>query len=149
VLFAAASASAATVCRFASATSMPFGAYDVLSSISNDSQVDVTVTCDRSGGPQNTTMSLRVGQGLYGTSVNARRMGLAGGGDFLDYGLYRDAGRSSVWGTTDAVDTMQRSVTVPNNSSASTTFTIYGRIPALQNATVGSYFDSVDLTLIY
>jgi spore coat protein U-like protein len=68
-------------------------------------------------------------------------------GEFLAYGLYTDAGRSKVWGFSNGVNTMSQSLSVPNKSSRSTTFIIYGRVPALQDAAVGSYSDLVQVTV--
>jgi len=138
---------AATLCHFATSGSIAFGLYDVLASTPNDTLVNVTVACERNGGPANVVLTVRLSQGSNGTSVTARRMGLIGGGDYLEYGLYRDVSRSSVWGFSDGIDTVSRSITVPNKGSASASFTIYGRIPAQQNVSVGTYSDSILLTV--
>lgn len=144
----AASADAATVCRLASGGGMAFGLYDILSTAPNDSLLNLTVACDREGGPRNITVNMRLSAGANGTAVDARRMAHAGGaGEFLAYGLFRDVGRSSVWGFTDGVDTVARMLSVPNKGTASTTFTIYGRIPAQQDVRIGSYTDMVQVTI--
>ena len=143
-------AHAATTCRIINAGSLAFGNYDLFSAAPTDSLANVTVTCSRQGGPQNETILMRVGQGVNGTSVNARRMLHTGGsGNTLNYGLYRDVGRSSVWGILDNVNTVSALVAVPNNGSASATFTIYGRIPPQQDVAPGTYGDSVQVTIIY
>lgn len=147
-LVLAPAAGAATLCRLATAGGIAFGPYDVLSAAPLDTLLAFDVACDRSGGPPGVTLVVRLGQGANGTSVDNRRMlHLGASGDLLAYGLYRDVSRTSVWGFSDGVDTVTRSLTVPNNSSASTTFTIYGRIPAGQNVTVGPYRDSVQITV--
>lgn len=148
LLLAAGHASAATVCRLVSGGGMAFGTYDVLSTAPNDTLLQVAVTCERNGGPQGVTLTLRLGPGANGSAATARRMAHTGGsGDFLNYGLYRDVARSATWGSTDGVDTVARALNVPNKSSASTTFTIYGRIPPQQDVSVGSYGDTVQITL--
>jgi spore coat protein U-like protein len=68
-------------------------------------------------------------------------------GEFLAYGLYTDAGRSTVWGFSSGVNTMSQSLSIPNKDTRSITFIIYGRIPALQVAAVGSYSDLVQVTV--
>lgn len=143
-------APAAVVCRLVSGGSLGFGPYDFFAASPNDSLANVSVTCSRDGGPQNNTLLMRVDQGMNGTSVTARRLLHAGGaGDSLAYGLYRDVGRNNVWGTTDNVNTVSTNLSIPNKSSASATFIIYGRIPAGQDVSAGTYRDTVGVTLIY
>ncbi len=148
LLVSACSVQAAIVCRIVSGTTLAFGAYDVLSLQPKDTQGTVGITCDRSGGPQNVTVLMRLGIGTHGTSVSARRMrDSSGSGDFLSYGLYRDSGRNNVWGSSDNIDTMSQALSVPNNQSRSVSFVIYGRIPAQQDVSAGSYGDSVQITV--
>jgi Uncharacterized secreted protein len=143
-------ASPAAVCRIVSGGSLAFGPYDVLSSSPADSQVDVTVTCDRDGGPRNVTLTLLVDQGANGTSVNARRMVHTGGlSDALAYGIYSDPARSSVWGSSVGINTINAGLSLENKSSATAQFTVFGRIPAGQDVSVGNYSDTVQVTLMY
>jgi spore coat protein U-like protein len=44
---------------------------------------------------------------------------------------------------------MGAALAVPSVGSAAASFTIYGRIPAAQNARVGSYSDAVQITINY
>ena len=62
---------------------------------------------------------------------------------------WSSAGRTNVWGTTDNVNTVSTNLSIPNNSTASATFIIYGRIPAGQDVSAGTYRDTVGVTLIY
>lgn len=150
VLLAPTASTAAIVCRIVSAGTLAFGPYDALAPAPNDTQIDVTVTCDRDGGPQNVTLTLQANQGMNGTSVNARRLAHTGGTpDALAYGLYSDPARSDVLGMSDGVNTMQVPLAIGNKNSATARLTIFGRIPAGQDVTVGSYSDSVQLTLMY
>lgn len=138
---------AATVCRLMSGDTLAFGTYDVLAAAPNDTLVNVEVTCERDGGPATVTLTLALGPGTNGSSVSARRMARTGGGDWLSYGLYREVSRTNIWGFSTGVDTVSRTLTVPNKQTASATFTIYGRIPVAQNAMVGSYSDAVQITV--
>lgn len=139
---------AATICRLQSGGSVDFGPYDTFAATPADTTASVQVRCDRDGGPQNVSMTLGLGAGANGTSVNNRRMLQAGGtGDYLSYGLFRDVGRSSPWGFTVGVDAVTQMIAVPNKDSAIATFTIYGRIPAMQNVSVGTYTDRIQVTL--
>jgi spore coat protein U-like protein len=146
LLAAAPLANAATVCRITALSGLAFGSYDILAAAPTDTQANIGVTCDRDGGPQNVTVEMGLDAG-GGGSVSARRMTLIGGSDTLSYGLFSDIGRSSVWGSTSGINTVSRTLSVPNRSSASTTLTIYGRIPALQDVPAGGYADSVQITL--
>jgi spore coat protein U-like protein len=150
IMLLAPPASTAAVCRILSGGSLAFGPYDVLSPAPTDTQADVTVTCDRDGGPRNLTLTMQVNQGMNGTSVNARRMAHTGGArDVLEYGLYRNPARSDVWGMSDGVNTMSVPLSVQNKDSASANFTIFGRIPPGQDVPAGNYSDTVQITLIY
>lgn len=141
---------AVTTCRIVSDGSLAFGSYEYFAPLPNDSLANITVTCTRVGGPQRLPILMRVDQGLHGASVSSRRMLHTGGrGDLLPYNLFRDAGRSNVWGTSDNVNTVSQEVAIPNNGTASTTYTIYGRIPIQQDVSPGTYRDSVRVTVIY
>jgi spore coat protein U-like protein len=95
-------------------------------------------------------LTLRVDQGVNGSSVANRRMvHTSGSGDALSYGLYRDPQRSSVWGVSDGIDTVGASLAVPNLGAGVASFTLYGRIPPGQNARVGTYADAVQITVAY
>jgi spore coat protein U-like protein len=140
-----------TVCRIVSGGGIAFGSYDIFSPAPNDSLVNINITCSRTGGPQTVLVTMRLSPGANSTSATGRQMQRIGGaGDYLAYGLYRDVSRSSanVWGFSDGIDTSSMTLNIPNNASASATFTIYGRIPPQQDAAAGSYSDTVLLTLV-
>lgn len=150
LLVLAQAAQADIVCRATAGTGIAFGTYEVDSSVHNDSLMNLTVTCDRNGGPQFVTLAMRLGPGLNSGSAGTRRMARIGAPvDHLSYGLYRDVGRSSPWGTTDGVDTMVQTLDVPNKGSRAATFVIYGRIPAGQDVSAGTYSDSVQAIILY
>mgnify|MGYP000971199406 CR=1 FL=1 len=147
-LLAASSASAVTTCTFQSGGSAVFPPYDALSPAPVDTALNLSVVCSRQGGPQFVTVTVSLGPGQYGTSATTRRMQQAGGtGDLLTYGLFQDPGRSSPWGYSPGIDTLSVVLAVPNKSSAQTTFTVYGRIPPMQDVSAGTYMDSVQVTL--
>jgi spore coat protein U-like protein len=148
LLLLAEGAMAAAICRLQSGGSADFGPYDTFAATPADTNATVQVRCERDGGTQNVSMTLGLSAGANGTAVNNRRMLQAGGaGDYLSYGLFRDVGRSSPWGFTEGVDAVTQIVSVPNKDSAIATFTIYGRIPARQNVSVGTYTDRIQVTL--
>ncbi|HET8745748.1 MAG TPA: spore coat U domain-containing protein [Ramlibacter sp.] len=150
LLLLASVAQGQTVCRVASAGPLAFGEYDSRAPVPKDTETDVSVTCERDGGPQNLTILMRVDQGVNGASVGNRRMAHVGGSrDVLNYGLYSDVSRSKVWGTSDNIDTVTRNLSVPNKGSASVLFRMYGRIPPRQDVSAGRYSDSVQITVMY
>lgn len=142
--------SAAATCRIVSGGTLAFGPYDVLASNPTDTQVDVTVTCERDGGPRKLTLVMQVDRGRNGPSVNARRLARVGGGtSTLDYGLYRNAARSNVVGMSIGVDTLSVPISVDNKSSDTARLTLFGRIPPGQDVPAGDYSDSVQVTVSY
>jgi spore coat protein U-like protein len=113
------------------AGSVAFGAYDPL--VAND-----TTPLDQTG-----TFTVRCVKGVTANvglddGLNTGRQMSDGGSELLDYELYQDAGRTTVWGETGGA---RYSYTAANRSAA--TLTIYGRIPAGQDVAAGSYTDTV------
>jgi spore coat protein U-like protein len=67
------------------------------------------------------------------------------GSDFLTYELYKESARTNVWGNAGgALVTLAAA-----SSNAPQTLTVYGRIPPGQNVSVGSFGDSVQITVTY
>src|SRR5262245_8809910 len=133
------------ICSFSTNPGMAFGAYDDSSAAPTNSTTDIVVRCLRNGGPPNPSVTVTLGAGNSG-SVAARE--LRSGANPMSYNLYRDSARTQVWGQTAGVDAVTVTVNgIPNNSYTDTTFTIYGRIPALQNVPAGAYSDSVQMTV--
>ena len=120
-----------------STTGVNFGSYDTFSSLNLDGAGTVTVNCDISA-PY--TLSLSPGGGTYLSRA------MASGAHILNYNLYSNATRTTVWG-----DGTASTVTISGTATASipANQTVYGRIPAMQNAYVGSYSDSITVTLTF
>lgn len=127
---------------------LAFGVYDPFSGTVLDGQGSLVVTCTRSGGPGNVTILVQLGPSQTSGTVANRQM--AGpSGDRLNYNVYQDATRTVLWGDTSGSNTLSQNLTVPNNSSASSTFTIFGRIFANQDLRLGFYNDSLLITVNY
>jgi spore coat protein U-like protein len=109
-----------------------FGVYNTLSASSLDGAGSVSVTCDVTSSFQ---IALNKGQGSFA----ARQ--LQSGANVLYYNLYTDALRSLIWGD-GTVGT-----TLASGSGTAATYTVYGRVPGGQNLPVGSYSDSITVTL--
>jgi spore coat protein U-like protein len=116
--------------------SIPFGTY---SAVAVDQTGTLSVLCTN-GVPY--TIALDAGTGTSATTTNRKMTGSVSG--TLNYTLYRETGRTTNWGNTVGTDT------VPGTGSGvSQTVTVYGRIPAAQTPLVGSYADTVTVTLAY
>lgn len=134
------------LCSITSNPGMGFGLYDDSSASDTNSASTITVNCLRNGGPPNPDVTLTLGPSANSGLITTRQM--KSGANVMNYNLYRDSGRSQVWGQTPGVDAMTITVTgIPNNGSKNATFTVYGRIPAQQNVGVGGYSDSVQMTI--
>jgi spore coat protein U-like protein len=119
-------------------TPVAFGTYDpVAANVTAplDGTGTVVVTCTRGAG---TRIDLGLGAAASGTT---RRM--AGAGEFLTYELYQNTGRTTVWGAGAAAG-----LTITQApSKAPRTFTVFGRVPAGQDVSAGSYSDTVVATI--
>ncbi len=133
-------ASVAQNCIVGNAT-LAFGAYDPVvtnRSTNDDQSTTITLTCTK--GASGITLG-------FGNSANAPagctapQRCMVNTGHYLNYQLYSDSGRASVW-TTAIAETVSGGITTPTN------VTVYGRIPSAQDASVGAtYTDSVTATI--
>lgn len=137
VLVAGARAEAA--CTIA-ATPLAFGTYDVFQASPSDSTATITYRC----GPSDHHIRIAISAGSGGTFAPRT---LRNGADALDYNLYFNAGFTQVWGDGTGGTTTYFIVNPPNNRDV--VLTVYARVPAGQDARVGSYTDTVTVTLEY
>jgi len=131
----------ASVSKNCTITTAPvnFGAYDPVTANASaplDGIGTITVTCTKGAAAK---VGLDAGRNIAGTT---RRMS-QGSAAYLTYELYKDTGRATVWGNTDA-DSLDLGP-APNRNPRD--FTVYGRVPATQDAVVGNYTDSVVATV--
>ncbi|MGV8942617.1 Csu type fimbrial protein [Thermomonas sp.] len=142
----AGTASAATSCVIA-AGNVGFGNYDVFDASDRDTEASVMVTCSRAGGPQKIDVNIAIGPGGNGGTTASRKMKSTSGSDVLGYVLFQDVSRTQRWGDIPGVDAFTQKISVPNNSSAQLSTKIYGRIPAGQDVSKGTYTDTVFVTV--
>jgi spore coat protein U-like protein len=109
-----------------------FGSYDVFSNQNLDSTGNISVICNNA---TLYTIFLSPGGGSYASRS------MASGVNRLNYNLYTDPSRASVWGDGSGGTSIAGGSAIPANHP------IYGRIPARQNVYVGSYSDSITVTL--
>jgi spore coat protein U-like protein len=133
-----------------STSGVGFGDYDPLLATPDDSSANVGVTCTRVifVDPFNVSYTLSLSRGSSGT-YSPRRMNA--GAARLNYNLYRDAARAQVWGDgTNSTGTVAGSLSfVWFQTSQTGNQTVYGRVPAQQNATPGAYADTIVMTITF
>ena len=116
-----------------------FPAYDPVvanASTNDDGTGSVIVACTKGS-----TVTIGLGLGLNVSSVQMRMKDATT--DYLNYALYQDSGRATVWGTSGAG--LLSPVAAPDKTPR--TFTVYGRIPSGQDVPAGSYTDTVVATV--
>jgi spore coat protein U-like protein len=117
-----------------STVGLNFGNYDVFSTLDNDITGTINVTCQTS---TSYSISLSSGSGTYMSRT------MTSAGNLLSYNLYLDPTRLTIWGDGSAA-----TETVSNTGMTGSS-TVYGRIPARQNAVVGVYADIVTVTVTF
>lgn len=122
------------------ATNLVFGVYDP-SAAANDKTSTVTVTCTLATGYD---IGLSAGVAA-GATVMTRQMKESALPDLINYSLFSDASRTVNWGNTVGTDT----VNVASALGTPEVHTVYGRIPAGQYVTAGSYSDTISVTVTY
>jgi spore coat protein U-like protein len=110
-----------------------FGAYNPVSGQVLDGTGRVDITCVPAA-----AYTIGLGKGLG--SFAARQM--ANGPNRLEYNLYSDYGRSTVWG--------EAAMAVSSGASAlPVSHTVYGRIPRGQTVGAGAYSDTLLVTVSF
>ena len=117
-----------------SVTSVNFGSYNVFGGSATDSTGTITVNCNNTA--HNISVTLSKGAS---STYNPRTM--LRGAEALSYNLFRDAARSSIWGDGTASTSTYTDNNPPNATNI--TLTVYGRVPAGQDVSAGSYSDTV------
>jgi len=134
------------------ATGVNFGAYDISLPAPNDSTGNVTVTCSYlpPGGATDVNLQAALSPGVSG-SYSPRQM--AFGSARLNYNLFLDAARSSIWGNgLSATGIATASFKVGpgvGNGTRSAELLVYGRVPALQMVGMGAYSDTIVVTVTF
>lgn len=117
-------------CTFSSVTDVAFGDYDPTSSTPLDATGDMTFRCTK-----NTAYQTYI--------TGTRQMVGATHSDNLDFELYSDSGRTTVYPSSAP----GVGGTASNNSPI--TLNIYGRIPAEQDVSVDTYSRALTATIQY
>jgi spore coat protein U-like protein len=72
---------------------------------------------------------------------------MAGAGSSLSYNLYLNAARTTIWG--DGTGGTSRYGPVTPVSGVGVTVPVYGRAPAGQNVPIGTYADTIVVTVLF
>jgi spore coat protein U-like protein len=116
---------------------LSFGNYAPTATGNVDQTGTFTVACTKGTGA---TVGLGDGNNFLS---GARRMNNAS--EFLTYELYKETDRTNVWGNSGgALVTLTAAA-----SNTPQTLTVFGRIPPGQDVSVGSFGDSVQITVTY
>lgn len=142
LLLLAAPAAPAAACTI-TATGVAFGAYNPQATGHDNSTGTIQLAC----APSVTAPIVALSAGGSGT-FSPRR--LDGGAFDLDYNLYSNSGRTTIWGNgTGGTVTVTLSGGTVSGGVRRFSRTIYGRIPRLQNVGAGSYSDTITVTVTF
>jgi spore coat protein U-like protein len=124
-------------CLVNSASTLDFGTQGVLST-NVDQTSTIQVTCTNTT-PYN--IGLNAGTGT-GATVATRKM--TSGANTVNYTLYSNSGRTTLWGNTVGTDTV-----AATGNGAAQSYTVYGRVPAQTSPAPGTYTDTITVTVTY
>ena len=133
-------ASVVAGCTLVGGVPLAFGVYSP--GVQNDATTTFTATCTTG---TSYTLKLDAGTGSGASFATRKMTDTVGGVATLDYSLYSDAGRSTVWGD----GTGGSSTVASSGTGVLQTFTVYGRIPSSAAATIGTYVDTITVTATY
>jgi len=136
-----AATSVAAKCTTLTANAITFDAYVPDEANDNTKDTTVTVKCTL-----NTPITIAMDKGTNGSSTSARKLKITDGthADTLSYNLYSNAGRTTLWG--EGSDKVSK---IGEGLLMTSTYNVYGKIPAAQDVTPGSYADAVTVTVAY
>jgi spore coat protein U-like protein len=124
-------------------TPLVFGLYMPGQSSPLDAVAEISVRCVAQPG----NYAVTIGPGLSGDQL--LRTLLAGPGNALNYNLYRDAGRTQVWGSGVPPTFTVTGARLRVGRPTITTHSLYGRIFSNQFPNPGAYTDSLLVTVLF
>ncbi len=127
----------AATCVINSTSTLDFGSQGVLTA-NVDQTSTIQVQCSNTT-PYNIGLDAGIGTGA---TVAVRKM--TSGGATVNYSLYSDTGRTTVWGNTIGTNTV-----AATGTGAAQSYTVYGRVPAQTTPAPGTYTDTVTVTVTY
>lgn len=127
-------------------TGISFGAYHVYNPTPTDSTGTITVSCTGLLLSLLESYTIQISQGGSGSFVSRL---MASGSQRLAYNLYTDPTYTTVWGDGSAGTGTVSDSYLLGLFTVTRRYTVYGRIPAGQNARAGNYGDTVVVTVNY
>lgn len=130
-----------------SVTTVAFGSYNPFSGSVSDSTSTIQVSCSL-GGLISLGVSYEIKLSAGGAGSYAPRR-MSSGANTLNYNLYTSNARTTVWGNgTGSTGTISDGYLL-GLFTVNRNYTVYGRVPALQNARGGAYADTITVTVNY
>lgn len=125
------------------ATNINFGTYDVFSHVPKDSTGSISVDCDEAPPP---VVVIRIGPSFGSGGFKPRQMRHTTRPDRLSYNLFIDSSMSVIWG-----DGTQGTTIVSNKVHKNKPWitSYYGRIPAGQDVSAGTYSETLSVTITW
>ena len=131
------------LCVTIDATDLAFGNYAPLSGSVTDSTSTISISARLLLSLLPTAVSYTLGLSTGAGTVAQRKLTLTTGTNTLNYNLYTDSMRSTVWGASSVSGSTSG---ITGNASN----TVYGRIAASQTTAVpGSYADTIVVTITF
>ena len=120
------------------ATDLAFGAYTAQAGTPLQGVTLLRATCT-----PGSTYNLGLNEGTSpGATVNQRKM--ASGANALNYQLYSDSARNTIWGNTPGTNTV-----TGVGTGLAVDHTVFGAVPAAQVVPAGDYADTITVRIYY
>jgi spore coat protein U-like protein len=122
-------------------TAVSFGSYNVFAGSADDGTGQITYRCT---GPRPPLVTIHLDKG-GSPSFTPRQM--RKGSEALNYNLYLDSTRSTIWGDGTGGTQVYSQANPPNGRNI--VLSVFGRIPASQDVSAGTYSATVTATIFF
>ena len=122
-------------------TAVSFGSYNVFSGSADDGTGQITYRCTS---PRPPVVTIQLDKGAS-PSFSPRQM--RKGAETLNYNLYLDSTRSTIWGDGTGGTQVYSRANPPRNQNIN--LSVFGRIPAGQDVSAGTYSATVTATIFF
>jgi spore coat protein U-like protein len=120
----------------------PYDPVNANATVADDQTGDIVIRCTKG----TTGITIDLGNGAHNTGQQRRMVNLTSTSTFVNYEVYKETGRTSIWGAGDGGTV--RSGADLNGTGNVVAVTMYGRIPPSQlSAIAGAYVDILVSTI--
>lgn len=142
---------AALSCSITVTSNINYGTIITYDGLDETTTGNVRVICTVNGGTNSASYTLRFNNGQNMVSAPQRRARIGATSNYINHNIYNDGAYSVISGGPAISGTSQISMSysLPVNSSRTDNFTIYGKIPNTPLAAVGTFTDSITVSLRY